>query len=60
MDCRDRRAPHEGWDQDYRIPDVSVMLPDRVPQDSRSEVSAMSSPDGLFVNPGPCSSVPPV
>ena len=22
----------ERWDQDYRIPDVSVMLPDRVPQ----------------------------
>ena len=25
----------ERWDQDYRIPDVSVMLPDRVPPDER-------------------------
>jgi hypothetical protein len=25
-------STQERWDQDYRIPDVSVMLPDRVPQ----------------------------
>ena len=25
-------STHDRWDQDYRIPDVSVMLPERVPQ----------------------------
>ena len=28
-------STEERWDQDYRIPDVSVMLPDRVPPDER-------------------------